>query len=329
MIFIYSSVWNTIDFFSLICYSIFQMGKTIILVHGRSWKPKKSDLESIWTEALRSGIARDFPNKLTAFDKVNLSFVYYGDLSNQLLKSKGGTQPPSSTAARKKALEQLKQIPVNGFTKSAYRKIPGKESFKEGVADALAPVLGFFHLTDNLVEKVAPDMRDYWNDDSEFGSTCRSRMTPHLKDAFDRNDSICVISHSLGTMISYDSLWKFSRSFDYPEYHSKKVDLFITTGSPLGDETVKRKLKGAKAKKERRYPKSIKNWLNVAAEDDYISHDQKIAGDFRNMKKYGLVKTLVDKRVYNLSYPNGKSNPHHSSGYLIHPNVSKAVSAWL
>lgn len=305
------------------------MNKTIILVHGRSWKPKQADLEPIWTEALRAGIERDFPNKLTAFDGATLSFVYYGDLSNKLLKSKGKTQPPNSTASRKKALEQLKQVSSNGFTKNAYKKIPGKESFKEGIADSLAPILGFFHLTDNLVEQVAPDMRDYWNHDSAFGSASRGRMTPHLQDAFDRNDSICVIGHSLGTMICYDTLWKFSRSYDFFKYNKKKIDLFISTGSPLGDETVKRNLKGAGAEKERKYPSNIKNWLNVAAEDDYISHDQKIAGDFRKMKKYGLVKTITDKHIYNLSYPKGKSNPHHSSGYLIHPSVTQAVAAWL
>jgi hypothetical protein len=305
------------------------MSKTIILVHGRSWKPKQADLEPIWIEALRAGIERDHPQKLEAFDDATLSFVYYGDLSNKILKSKGKTPPPNSTNARKQALEELKQVSPNGFTKNAYKKVPGKESFKEGVADTLAPILGFFHLTDNLVEQVAPDMRDYWNHDSAFGSASRARMTPHLKAAFDRGDSVCVIGHSLGTMICYDTLWKFSRSYDFAKYNKKKIDLFISTGSPLGDETVKRNLKGSEASKERRYPSNIKNWLNVAAEDDYISHDQKIAGDFRNMKKLGLVKAITDKRIYNLSYPNGKSNPHHSSGYLIHPEVTKAVCGWL
>ena len=305
------------------------MNKTIILVHGRSWKPKQSNLEPIWTEALRSGIERDYPSKLSAFDQATISFVYYGDLSNNLLKAKGKNQPTSSVLARKKVLQQLQLVPSNGFRKAAYKKIPGKESFTEGVADTLAPILGFFHLTDNLVEKVAPDMRDYWNLDSDFGSASRGRMTPHLKEAFNRDDSICVIGHSLGSMICYDTLWKFSRSYDFMEYHQKKVDLFISLGSPLGDETIKRNLKGAGATKERRYPANIKTWLNVASEDDYISHDQKIAGDFRSMKKYKLIKSLSDQRIYNLSYPGEKSNPHHSSGYLIHPAVAKAVAAWL
>ncbi len=47
------------------------------------------------------------------------------------------------------------------------------------------------------------------------------------------------------------------------------------------------------------------------------------------MKKYGIVDTITDKRIYNLSYPKGKSNPHHSSGYLIHPSVTQAVATWL
>jgi len=165
--------------------------------------------------------------------------------------------------------------------------------------------------------------------DSEFGTTSRGRMTPVLRQAFDSEASICVIGHSLGSMICYDTLWKFSRSYDFVEYNNKKIDLFISIGSPLGDESVKRNLKGARAVIDRRYPGNVRQWINVAAEDDYISHDEKIANDYRAMKRLKLIKNITDKRIYNLSAPNGKSNPHHSSGYLIHPSVADAVAQWL
>lgn len=303
--------------------------KTLILVHGRSWKPGKADLELIWTDALRAGISRDRPDQMESFERMRVSFVYYGDLSNSLLEAKQVKPSLVGVEARRRVLNELRRVPADGFTKAAYQRVPGQESLKQRMADCLAPVLGLFHLTDNLVEQVAPDMRDYWNQDSAYGSACRGRMTPLLRDAFDRGDSICVIGHSLGSMIGYDSLWKFSRSYDFEPYHAKKVDLLISAGSPLADETVKRKLKGANCCGERRYPGNVKRWLNLAAEDDYICHDSRVAGDFRRMRHMGLIDQITDRRIFNLSCPEGRSNPHHSTGYLIHPEMAQAVAEWL
>jgi hypothetical protein len=68
----------------------------------------------------------------------------------------------------------------------------------------------------------------------------------------DRNDTILVIAHSLATMISYDTLWKFSRTREYrPEYSDKQSDLFVTIGFPLGYDTVKRNLKASNVQRER------------------------------------------------------------------------------
>lgn len=108
------------------------------------------------------------------------------------------------------------------------------------------------------------------------GCTGRLPMIAPLKEAMDRDDDILVISHSLGSMIAYDTLWKFCRTGEYrPNYTGKKISLWITLGSPLGDETVKRHLNGANATGDRRYPNNLTNWVNVAAEDDYICHDRR------------------------------------------------------
>jgi hypothetical protein len=100
----------------------------------------------------------------------------------------------------------------------------------------------------------------------------------------------------------------------------------VTIGSPLSDETSKRSLKGSAVSGDRRYPGNVRRWVNVAAEDDYVSHDQTAADDYREMK---LVEPIVDHRIYNLAVRNGKSNPHHGVGYLIHPVVCQTVSEWL
>jgi hypothetical protein len=42
-----------------------------------------------------------------------------------------------------------------------------------------------------------------------------------------------------------------------------------------------------------------------------------------------LVSTVHDYRIYNLAVRYGKSNPHSSVGYYIHPRVTKIVVDWL
>ena len=46
--------------------------------------------------------------------------------------------------------------------------------------------------------------------------------------------------------------------------------------------------------------------------DDGLAH-------LKTMKKLRYVKSIKDKRIYNLAVRSGKSNPHHDVGYLIHP----------
>ncbi|MEM7029949.1 MAG: hypothetical protein AAF629_10325 [Chloroflexota bacterium] len=307
------------------------MAKTLIFIHGRSWKPPKNALQKLWFDAVEYGLKRDHADVLGRFKAVKKSFVYFGDLSNDFLHEKTGDPIPDDTASRQATLEALKKWKPNQFTKRNYNNLPGKESLKEGIADTLGPILRFFRLSDDLVSVVAPDMGEYWKgEDSFFGSAVREPLVKPLKDAFDRDDSVCIIAHSLGSMISYDTLWKFSYRGEYrPDYNKKKVDLFITLGSPLGDATVQAGLFGSKASGARRFPANIRKWVNVAAEDDFISHDSKIAGDYKDMKRHKLIEDIVDQHIYNLALRDGKSNPHHSCGYLIHPKVSTLIADWL
>lgn len=307
------------------------MGKSVIFVHGRHFKPNKALLTSHWIEALRFGIARDFSTKAATFDSVHVEMAYYGDISNAFLTANGDEYDEvSDIKERKKTLKALEQYKKSQFTKKNYEALPGQGSWEEALADTFAGTLSFLRLSDPLIAHVAPDVREYWNDDTDFATNVRFPMIAPLKAAMDRDDDICIVSHSLGTMIAYDTLWKFCRTGEYrPDYCDKKVSLWITLGSPLSDETVKRNLKGANASGERRFPNNVTAWLNVAAEDDYICHDQKLADDFAEMQELGVVDSIIDERIYNLSVRSNESNPHHEAGYLIHPKVSAAFTEWM
>lgn len=65
------------------------MAKKIIFIHGRDQKPDKAPLQALWYDAIEHGLQRDCggSNGLQAFRNVEKRFVYYGELSNSLLKS--------------------------------------------------------------------------------------------------------------------------------------------------------------------------------------------------------------------------------------------------
>jgi len=305
------------------------MPKRIIFIHGRAQKPDSNSLQKLWYEAVEHGLSRDFGDEAKRrFDSVTKDFVYFGDLSNDLLGL-----PMEDPTSRFEALSNLKSYKKSQFNKATYKKVSKLGFLKEGLADTFSAILGKLHLADPLITSVAPDMAHYWNQESYFGSDVRNRLTPVLKQAFDNEDQILLVSHSLGTMISYDNLWKFSHYGEYRRNYgaSMKVDLFITLGSPLGDENVKEKLKGRSNSGKLKYPTNIKSWCNISAEDDYISHDSKIANDYKEMLKLGLIEEGLKDiyPIYNLNVRNGKSNPHSSIGYLIHPRFSKALNDWL
>ena len=100
-------------------------------------------------------------------------------------------------------------------------------------------------------------------------------------------------------------------------------------GGSIWGMSVKSHLKGTNARRERRYPSNIGRWINIAAEDDYIAHEETIADDYRPMVDFGLIQSIEDHRIYNLAARDGKSNPHHGAGYLIHPVIADAVANWL
>lgn len=305
------------------------MAKRIIFIHGRGSKPAETALQTLWYNATRFGLERDFGSSAAdLFQNTAKDFVYYGDLSNTCLK-----KPEDSIESRQKSFEDLCRYSSNSFTKKNYRKVSKAGFLLEGLADTFSAALGGLRVAEPLISIVAPDIKEYWNPESYFGSDIRYRLTTVIKQAFDANDDIMIVAHSLGSMITYDTLWKFSHYSEYRYRYGKEknIDLLVTLGSPLGDENVKNNLKGSQSKGFKRYPTNIRRWVNIAAEDDYVAHDSKLSNDFRKMHSLNLMDEKIKdcQPVYNLAVKDGRSNPHSSLGYLINPEFTKVLYAWL
>jgi hypothetical protein len=275
---------------------------------------------------------RDHPNLLPQYRGLSKELAYFGDLSNAYLLSKGGKYDEQlDIGDRRNAFNLLKQIDKRKrFSSQRSDNLPGKSAIAEFAADIATPVLGAVGLASTLIGKMAKDLGEYWNAKSDFAAQVQQRVREPLCAALDRDEKVMLVSHGVGCIMAYDVLWQLSHDPEFSEkYSDKKIDAWLTLGAPLGDSVIAKKLLGAKDKSGNRYPTNIVSWHNVSAEDDYCCHDNTLANDFKAMLKDKMVSCIRDYQIYNLAVRYGKSNPHSSVGYYIHPRVAQLIVEWL
>ena len=282
--------------------------------------------------ALSSGLERDYPESVDLFFALRKQLAYYGDVTGEFLTSQGARYDEAlDTSDRRNALTALRAITKKkNFGVARYDSLPGKTAIAEFAADVIAPLLAHIGLSNKLIEKVGIDLGEYWNKKRYFSDRIRERVRSSICAALDDGHEILLISHGTGCIVTYDVLWQLSHDREYSgAYADKKIDAWLTLGAPLGDSMVKKRLLGAKNKGLERYPSNIVSWHNFAAEDDFVSHDNTLADDFKPMLRQKQVSFIRDYRIYNMAVRYGKSNPHSSIGYLIHPRTAQVVAEWL
>ena len=306
--------------------------RSLLLVHGRDFKPGADVYMDLSIAALRAGIARDYPEQLDGFDAVNKHLAYYGDLNADILNARGSTYDVDlDIGDRRNALKVLKALELRKhFGIRHYDQLPGKSAVPEFVAHVIGPVLGSIGLSVSLLGKVAPDFAAYFDSGQDFAERARKRVRSALCDLLDRGERTLLIAHGTGSVIAYDVLLELSHDNELKaRYGDNKIELWMTLGSPLGDSAIQRHLRGAQEKSASKFPSNVIAWHNIAAEDDYICHDNTMADDFGQMLKQRVVSAVSDYLVFNLAVRYGRSNPHSSVGYYIHPRASKIISDWL
>ncbi len=306
--------------------------RSLLLVHGRDFKPEKGVHMDLCMAALRSGVERDYPDMLTSFDAVQKSTAWYGDLNAEILASHGKCYDESlDVGDRRNVLTTLREITVRKrFGIRQYDQLPGKSALGEACADILAPVLGAIGLSAPLIRSASKDFAKYFDRKSDYAVKVRKRLMEQLCELIDRGDRIFLISHGTGGVIAYDVLWQLSHDPDLKErYADKKIELWMTLGTPLGDSNIRKRLMGAKERSTAKFPGNVIAWYNVAAEDDYICHDNTVADDFKKMMRKRVCSAVYDYHIFNLAVRYGRSNPHSSMGYFIHPRISKILVDWL
>ena len=307
-------------------------GRTLLFVHGRDFKPAPDTLMDLAISAMQAGVERDYPEFADDFNSLDKRLAYYGDITSEFLVANGQRYDETlDVGDRRNALIKLRSYERRKhFGVSRYDRLPGKSALPEFAADVFAPLLGKLGLSKALINKVGIDLAEYWNPASDFASRIRERVRSAICLALDVGNQVMLISHGTGCIVAYDVLWQLSHDPEFSaEYGDKKIDVWLTAGAPLGDSMTAKRLMGHDRKGVERYPVNVVSWHNLSAEDDFVSHDDTLADDFRQMMKQKQVSCIRDYKVYNMAVRYGKSNPHSSLGYLVHPRTAQLVVEWL
>lgn len=323
--------------------------KHLILVHGRSTKPSAKEKERLVRTALVHGVGRadDDAAQRIRTGEVRLSLAYYGDINNRILRRSDesvwkwmthkdpdhGNAPCEGGDYYEPAMSELLSRPTDAFSKRDYRRWLDEVKDLRGideVASIASAVASFFQLSDEFMRRSSEDMVQYLTRRT-IGSEIRTRLQEPLRQALRCGDDVCLVAHSMGCIVAYDVLWKFSRLSEYRELRGSRVKRWLTLGNPLGEPGVFKNLYDAREPDESRYPEDIiDTWINVSAHDDFICHDEDIGDDFREMKRRGHVGRIHDReKIYTFWRGGSGHNPHKLYAYLNHPSVGAEIAEWI
>ncbi len=318
--------------------------KHIIVVHGRGVKPHPAPLRRLIKRALVGGLERvdGSAARALAESQVKLTVAYYGDittgimaeaspqLTDELVRSRGKWYERAERDAR--GLARLIARPTERHTEEDYRdllKHNRNRRFLDDVVKVVSPIASITGLGVYAVSKLFPDLGAYLSARA-WGSEIRRRLQEKLKPALTRGDDVALVAHSMGCIVAYDVLWKLSRMSEHETVRNRRVSLWLTLGSPLGDKFIRDCLYDSNEGEDGLYPANVQLWMNVAAEDDFVAHGGMIAEDFRDMRRRGLVDDLKDLQgIYNFWVGSKGVNPHKSYGYLNHPDTARELARWI
>ncbi|MCU0449921.1 MAG: hypothetical protein MUC97_08770 [Bernardetiaceae bacterium] len=207
----------------------------------------------------------------------------------------------------------------------------------DNLTDYLARRPSVERWVDGLLLKKLKDLGFYYDQDKQIRNRAgqlqmvRQVLEDELEQALNRYQGweIMLISHSMGTIIAYNTLRRLGKKPGRPE-----VAHFVTLGSPLGVPFVKVRVmedhgQGTDRRCQVRTPSLVtKSWRNFADRDDPVNLDIRLADDYRpNARGVQVIDDLVANDY--VSPHTGKANHHKIYGYLRCPEVAQHILDFL
>ncbi len=292
-------------------------GPLILYVPGLTPKPEYSLHREQVLRCMLEGIRRIDPataNEMKqdehCFDIVSWTFDFYGahrDINLDLADIEAVLEKTEANAEDREIVTSWKRR----IARSLYR-----------TADRLPFLIP--QVANEEVELQLRDLRRYARNQGDIAEIVRRQVKIPLRAAASAGRPILLYGHSMGSVIGYDSLWQLS----HEPAEEVRIDLMLTTGSPLGQRLIQHRLKGFRKHGVERFPGNIRRWINIAAIGELTAIDTTLNNDFGEMIRLGLVEDIEDLETYNYYRMNGVLNVHAEYGYLVHEVAANVIRDW-
>ena len=322
--------------------------KRIIMIHGLASKPPQAVLDELWAQCLIENIRVDDKELAKVIVAAPETFLsgYWANATPHHIEDDAGY-------VRKLRVQVDDVIKERRRMKGKFHVGFGEKVgafFKSRGESVVKLLAGALTIQDDVMKKYLRETELY-DEDQYISDRMRRPLEDALRQAWGDGCDVALISHSMGTFISYDVLWRFSHRSEpeFKKYRRKAVQMFVTMGSPLGDGVVRDLLfarhhrKGDKRSK-RQYPTNIDCWHNYACLGNVVAHHTNFEEEFfDDMQARGALPKRPKHRSIDyvkLHNPfrvvthagnkkNEKRNPHKSYGYLVQPRLGSWVADFL
>ncbi len=298
--------------------------KIIIGIHGLSNKPAEKLLKCWWKKAIKEGLTQidaNYPFRQVPFELAYWAHMLYSH--PQDLNIKDEKHPLFIRYPYVPAPEAQEEIKPSKL-KQKYLSLV--EIIMDMVFFAESRFLNFDSFSARLIRKKFSDLEFYFSEDNvelfEKGlhakSVIQNKLVKLLKKH--RRKDIFLIAHSMGSVVAYDVLVK--------NIPGIRVHTFVTSGSPLGLPTVKKKIfENLKIKSNRKLlaptPDGITNaWYNFSDLNDTIALNYNLNDDFKP-NAAGIAPH--DIQINNDYFHKGQRNHHNIYGYLRVPEIARII----
>ncbi|MDA2917018.1 hypothetical protein MYX64_09305 [Nitrospinae bacterium AH_259_B05_G02_I21] len=320
--------------------------KRIIMIHGLASKPPKEDLNDLWKRCIIENIRVNNNRLGKQLSRVGSDvFVnaYWANATPHHIEDDADYVRDLRKQVNK-VIRERRRI-KNRFHVRAPERIGA--FFKDRGTDVVKLLAGALTIKDDVMKGFLRETELY-DEDQYIADRMRRPLEEALRDAWSKKCDVALLSHSMGTFISYDVLWRFSHRnvSGFKKFKKKKVRLFATMGSPLGDATVRGLLfaRHHRSHGKRRFPTNIDFWHNYACLGDVVSHQHNFEDVFfEPMRKLRIIPRTPEYRAIdyvNLHNPfrvvehpgnvgREKRNPHKSYGYLVQPRLGTWLADFL
>jgi hypothetical protein len=301
------------------------METVVICIHGLRNKPPKYILANWWKKSLIEGFrVIDLP-----VPQFHLEMAYWAHYIYERPQNPDATTPghpqylpdpyvPGTCFGPRDPQAFKKQL-TESIHQQLFKLVAGKSGF-----------MNINAVSDIILHRMFQELDTYYH--HRLRDAYR-RLRP-AKELFrnelanliikNRKKSICILAHSMGTIIAYDVLLHMVR--DIP------VHTLITFGSPLGFPVIIRKIRhelGRDENDERPLPTPEclqQHWLNFSDLEDQTCLNYNLRNNYT--ENSNRVRPF-DEIVYNNYECYGVKNPHKAYGYLRTAEVTRAVYNFL